>query len=37
MEFRKKEGLSQMKLTKNCGTAQGILGGIEVGWKFPSI
>ncbi|MDR2719022.1 MAG: helix-turn-helix transcriptional regulator [Treponema sp.] len=36
-EFRKKEGLSQMKLADYCGTAHSYIGEIEVGRKFPSM
>jgi transcriptional regulator with XRE-family HTH domain len=36
-EFRKKEGLSQMKLAEYCGTAHSYIGEIEVGRKFPSM
>jgi len=36
-EFRKKEGLSQMKLADYCGTAHSYFGEIEVGRKFPSM
>ena len=36
-EFRKKEGLSQMKLAEYCGTAHSYFGEIEAGRKFPSI
>jgi transcriptional regulator with XRE-family HTH domain len=35
--FRKKEGLSQMKLAEYCGTAHSYIGEIEVGRKFPSM
>jgi transcriptional regulator with XRE-family HTH domain len=36
-EFRKKEGLSQMKLAEYCGTAHSYFGEIEAGRKFPSM
>jgi transcriptional regulator with XRE-family HTH domain len=36
-EFRKKEGLSQMKLAEYCGTAHSYIGEIEVERKFPSM
>jgi transcriptional regulator with XRE-family HTH domain len=36
-EFRKKEGLSQMKLAEYCNTAHSYIGEIEVGRKFPSM
>jgi transcriptional regulator with XRE-family HTH domain len=36
-EFRKKEGLSQMKLAEYCGTAHSYIGEIEIGRKFPSM
>ena len=36
-EFRKKEGISQMKLAEYCGTAHSYIGEIEVGRKFPSM
>jgi transcriptional regulator with XRE-family HTH domain len=36
-EFRKKEGLSQMKLADYCGTAHSYFGEIEAGRKFPSM
>ena len=36
-EFRKKEGLSQMKLAELCNTSPTYIGEIEVGKKFPSI
>jgi transcriptional regulator with XRE-family HTH domain len=36
-EFRKKEGLSQMKLAEYCGVAHSYIGEIEVGRKFPSM
>jgi transcriptional regulator with XRE-family HTH domain len=35
-EFRKKEGLSQMKLAEYCNTSPGYIGEIEIGRKFPS-
>lgn len=35
-EFRKKEGLSQMKLADYCNTSAGYIGEIETGRKFPS-
>jgi transcriptional regulator with XRE-family HTH domain len=35
-EFRKKEGLSQMKLAEYCNTSPGYIGEIEMGRKFPS-
>ena len=36
-EFRKKEGMSQMKLAEYCGTAHSYIGEIEIGRKFPSM
>jgi transcriptional regulator with XRE-family HTH domain len=36
-EFRKKEGLSQMKLAEYCDTAASYIGDIEIGRRFPSI
>ena len=36
-EFRKKEGLSQMKLAEYCNTSPTYIGEIEVGKKFPSM
>jgi transcriptional regulator with XRE-family HTH domain len=36
-EFRKKEGMSQMKLAEYCNTSPTYIGEIEVGKKFPSI
>ena len=36
-EFRKKEGLSQMKLAEYCDTAPSYIGDIEIGRRFPSI
>ena len=36
-EFRKKEGLSQMKLAEYCNLAHSYIGEIEIGRKFPSI
>jgi transcriptional regulator with XRE-family HTH domain len=36
-EFRKKEGISQMKLAEYCGTSTGYIGEIEIGRKFPSM
>jgi transcriptional regulator with XRE-family HTH domain len=35
--FRKREGLSQMKLADMCDTAASYIGEIEIGKKFPSI
>jgi len=35
-EFRKKEGLSQMKLAEYCNTAPSYIGQIETGLRFPS-
>jgi transcriptional regulator with XRE-family HTH domain len=35
--FRKREGLSQMKLAERCDTSPGYIGEIEIGRKFPSI
>jgi transcriptional regulator with XRE-family HTH domain len=35
-EFRKKEGMSQMKLAEYCGTSASYIGEIEIGRKFPS-
>lgn len=37
IEFRKKEGLSQMKLAECCNTSPTYIGEIEVGKKFPSM
>ena len=36
-EFRKKEGLSQMKLAEYCNTAPSYIGQIETGLRFPSL
>jgi transcriptional regulator with XRE-family HTH domain len=36
-EFRKKEGLSQMKLAEHCDTATSYIGDIEIGRRFPSM
>jgi transcriptional regulator with XRE-family HTH domain len=36
-EFRKKEGISQMKLAENLNTSPTYIGEIEVGKKFPSM
>ena len=36
-EFRRKEGLSQMKLAEFCDTAPSYIGDIEIGRRFPSI
>jgi transcriptional regulator with XRE-family HTH domain len=36
-EYRKKEGLSQMKLAEFCDTATSYIGDIEIGRRFPSI
>jgi len=36
-KFRKKEGLSQMKLAEYCNTAASYIGEIEIGRRFPSI
>jgi len=36
-EFRKKEGISQMKLAEYLNTSPTYIGEIEVGKKFPSI
>jgi transcriptional regulator with XRE-family HTH domain len=35
-EFRKQEGISQMKLAEYCDTSLGYIGEIEIGRKFPS-
>ncbi|MDR0320867.1 MAG: helix-turn-helix transcriptional regulator [Treponema sp.] len=35
--FRKKEGLSQMKLAEYCNTATSYIGDIEIGRRFPSM
>jgi len=35
-EFRKKEGLSQMRLAEFCKTSPSYIGEIETGRKFPS-
>jgi len=36
-DFRKKEGISQMKLAEFCNTSPTYIGEIEVGKKFPSM
>jgi transcriptional regulator with XRE-family HTH domain len=36
-EFRKKEGISQMKLAEYCDTATSYIGDIEIGRRFPSM
>jgi len=36
-EFRKKEGLTQMKLAEYCNTATSYIGDIEIGRRFPSM
>jgi transcriptional regulator with XRE-family HTH domain len=36
-EFRKKEGISQMKLAEYCNTSSTYIGEIEVGKTFPSM
>jgi transcriptional regulator with XRE-family HTH domain len=36
-EFRRKEGLSQMKLAEYCDTAPSYIGDIEIGRRFPSM
>jgi len=36
-KFRKKEGLSQMKLAEYCNTAPSYIGQIETGIRFPSL
>jgi transcriptional regulator with XRE-family HTH domain len=36
-EFRKKEGLTQMKLAELCDISFNYIGEIEIGRKFPSI
>jgi len=36
-EYRRKEGLSQMKLAEFCDTAPSYIGDIEIGRRFPSI
>jgi transcriptional regulator with XRE-family HTH domain len=36
-EFRKKEGISQMKLAECLNTSPTYIGEIEVGKKFPSM
>ena len=36
-EFRKKEGISQMKLAEYCNTAPSYIGQIETGVRFPSL
>ena len=36
-DFRKKEGISQMKLAEYCKTAHSYIGEIEAGRKFPSM
>jgi transcriptional regulator with XRE-family HTH domain len=35
--YRKKEGISQMKLAECCDTATSYIGDIEIGRRFPSI
>lgn len=35
-ELRKKEGISQMKLSEYCNTSPGYIAEIESGRKFPS-
>jgi transcriptional regulator with XRE-family HTH domain len=35
-DFRKKEGISQMKLAEYCNISLGYIGEIESGRKFPS-
>ena len=35
--FRKNEGLTQMKLAEYCNTATSYIGDIEIGRRFPSI
>jgi transcriptional regulator with XRE-family HTH domain len=35
--FRKKEGISQMKLADRCNTSASYIGEIEIGRKFPSV
>jgi transcriptional regulator with XRE-family HTH domain len=35
-DFRKKEGISQMKLAEKCDISLGYIGEIEGGRKFPS-
>jgi transcriptional regulator with XRE-family HTH domain len=35
--FRKREGLSQMKLAERCDTSPSYIGEIEIAKKFPSI
>jgi transcriptional regulator with XRE-family HTH domain len=36
-EFRKKEGVSQMKLAELCDSTTSYIGHIETGRKFPSM
>jgi transcriptional regulator with XRE-family HTH domain len=36
-EFRKKEGITQMKLAEYCNTAPSYIGDIEIGRRFPSL
>jgi transcriptional regulator with XRE-family HTH domain len=36
-EYRKKEGLSQMKLAESIDTAPSYIGDIEIGRRFPSL
>jgi len=36
-EFRKKEGISQMKMAEYCDTATSYIGDIETGRRFPSM
>jgi len=36
-EFRKREGLTQMKLAEFCNTAPSYIGDIEIGRRFPSL
>jgi transcriptional regulator with XRE-family HTH domain len=35
--FRKNEGISQMKLAERCNTSPSYIGEIEIGKKFPSV
>ena len=36
-KYRKKEGLSQMKLAELCNTGTSYIGDIEIGRRFPSL
>jgi transcriptional regulator with XRE-family HTH domain len=36
-KFRKRQGISQMKLAELCHTATNYIGEIEIGRRFPSL